>query len=284
MALENLHGHHAPARAQWLRALLLERERMMNHLGDLGALGNDAGLRFGLDQFSRLKELMVRLNSKVFGHRYLMDSIIPGGVSVDLSLEDFNYLYEEIQMLSQEVKILESIYREHDGLQDRFITTGIIDFNLATQLGLIGLAARASGIQNDWREDLPYLPYSQLKLNNITHSSGDVAARVNVRFQEVEESLRITETILANLPKGRILRKLTSVSSQKIGLGCVEGWRGPITTILCNSDNKHLHWGQLHDPSWQNWPAVEHAVMGNIVPDFPLINKSFNLSYSGHDG
>jgi len=284
MALENLHGCLAPSCAQWLRALLLERERIMNHLGDLGALGNDAGLRFGLDQFSLLKERVLRLNFKLFGHRYLMNSIVPGGVAVDFSSDTCSYLLEEVHMLRQEVKTLESIYKEHDGLQDRFLTTGVINFDLATQLGLLGLAARASGVQNDWREDFPYLPYNELKIKSQTLSSGDVAARVAIRFLEIEESLRVTEAILANLPEGKIIRQLPSVSSQRIGLGCVEGWRGPITTILCNSDEKTLHWGHIHDPSWQNWQAISHAVMGNIVPDFPLINKSFNLSYSGHDG
>lgn len=284
MALENLLEHGVPSRALWLRALLLERERIMNHLGDLGALGNDAGLRFGLDQFSRLKELILRLNSKLFGHRYLMDTIVPGGVTVDLSPEHSKELHEEIHRLRQEVNTLETIYSEHDGLQDRFTNTGMVDFNLATQLGMTGLAARASGLPNDWRLDLPYLPYSHLNLNSITHSSGDVAARVSVRFQDIEQSLRLIETLLTSLPEGEVIGKLTATSSSRIGLGCVEGWRGPVSTILCNRDEQHLHWGHIHDPSWQNWPAVEHAVIGNIVPDFPLINKSFNLSYSSHDG
>ncbi|MFA5960477.1 MAG: NADH-quinone oxidoreductase subunit C [Tatlockia sp.] len=283
MALENLHGHLPPPRAQWLRALLLERERIMNHLGDLGSLGNDAGFRFGLNQFSRLKELVLRLNSKLFNHRYLMDSIVPGGVTIDLSSEDANYLIDEIHMLHQEVKTIESIYQEHDGLQDRFLTTGVIGLDLAVQLGLLGLTARASGVQNDWRKDLPYPPYNKLNVKSQIKSSGDVAARVAIRFQEIEASLCLIKAIVTSLPKGKIISKLPAVPSHNIGLGCVEGWRGPITTILCNSDNKHLCWGQIHDPSWQNWPALEHAVIGNIVPDFPLINKSFNLSYSGHD-
>jgi len=284
MALENLHGIHPPPRAQWIRALLLERERIMNHLGDLGVLGNDAGFRFGLNQFSRLKELVLRRNSKLFGHRYLMDSITPGGVAIDLLPEDSNDLFEEIRMLRQEVKTLEHIYREHDGLQDRFLTTGAIDFNLATQLMLLGLVARASGVSNDWREDFPCFPYNQLNFKGHTKLSGDVAARVAIRFQEIEASLSLMETILSSLPRGSLRKNLPPASSTTIGLGCVEGWRGPITTILCNRDKKHLHWGQIHDPSWQNWPALEHAVMENIVPDFPLINKSFNLSYSSHDG
>jgi Ni,Fe-hydrogenase III large subunit/Ni,Fe-hydrogenase III component G len=284
MALENLHGYQPPPRAQWIRALLLERERIMNHLGDLGALGNDAGFRFGLNQFSRLKELVSRHNYKLFGHRYLMDSIIPGGVATDLSTADLNDLFNEIHLVRREVNTLESIYREHDGLQDRFLTTGIIDFNLATHLGLLGLAARASGVKNDWREDFPYLPYNQFHFKSKIQSAGDVAARVAIRFLEIESSLQLVERILSTLPKGSVRRTLPAVHSSKIGLGCVEGWRGPIITVLCNSDKKHLHWSQIHDPSWQNWPALEHAVIGNIVPDFPLINKSLNLSYSSHDG
>lgn len=284
MALENLHSIHPTPRARWLRALLLERERIMNHLGDLGALGNDAGFRFGLNQFSRLKELVLRSNFKLFGHRYLRDTIISGGVAVDLTSEDSNEMREEIQMLRQEIKILEHIYKEHDGLQDRFVTTGMIDFKLATHLGLVGLVARASGVSNDWREDFSYFPYNRCDFKSHTQLSGDVAARVIIRFQELETSLNLLETILASLPKGGIKKNLPLVSSSTIGFGCVEGWRGPISTILCNRDKEHLHWVQIHDPSWQNWPALEHAVMGNIVPDFPLINKSLNLSYSSHDG
>lgn len=284
MALENLHGIHPPPRAQWLRALLLERERIMNHLGDLGAIGNDAGFQFGFNQFSRLKELVLRRNFKLFGHRYLMDNIIPGGIAIDLHSEALNDLFEEIQMLRHEVTTLEHIYKEHDGLQDRLLTTGIIDFKLATELRLLGLIARASGISNDWREKLPCFPYNRLNFKGQTTVSGDVAARVAIRFQEIAASLSLMETMLSSLPRGNLKKNLPTASFTTIGLGGVEGWRGPIITVLCKHDKQHLHWGQIHDPSWQNWPALGHAVIGNIVPDFPLINKSFNLSYSSHDG
>jgi Ni,Fe-hydrogenase III large subunit/Ni,Fe-hydrogenase III component G len=284
MAFENAHQYTAPPRAKWLRGLFLERERIMNHLGDIGALGNDAGLRFAQDQFSRLKEIMLRMNQQLFGHRYLMDLIIPGGVSIDLSIECIVEIQREIEQLHHEVYSLKSIYDEHEGLQDRFISTGVVDTALARSLGLLGLVARASGINNDWRADMSFTPYNQLDCNIQTASSGDVAARVAIRFQEIEESLSLMKLILAQLPKGAIYEPLPAIACQGIGIGCVEGWRGPIFTIVCAADKSKLKWAQIHEPSWQNWLALEHAVIGNIVPDFPLINKSLNLSYSGHDG
>lgn len=283
MAIENLHQQTITPRAQWLRALLLERERIMNHLGDLGALGNDAGLSFGFSQFSRLKEMVLRLNSKLFGHRYLMDIIVPGGITVDLPLASVAAIQQEIQMLQDEVHELQAIYAEHVGLQDRFVATGIVSTELAQKLGLLGLVGRASGMSVDWRTCMPYAPYNQLNVRICTENAGDVAARVSVRFQEIEESLRLMEALL-KLPQGPVQHTLSQVTNSRVGQGCVEGWRGPVFVIVCNKDAEHLGWVQIHDSSWQNWLALEHAVMGNIVPDFPLINKSFNLSYSGHDG
>ncbi len=284
MAMENIYQFSVPPRAQWLRALLLERERIMNHLGDIGALGHDAGLHFGQDQFSRIKELMLRTNFKLFGHRYLMDLIIPGGVSMDLSAEGCSEIQQEIHALRQELLILKSIYEEHEGLQDRFISTGIVEPSLAQSLGLIGLVARASGIDNDWRVDMPYAPYNHLVCNTQTVIAGDVAARVAIRYQEIEESLSLIESILDQIEPGMIQKQLPANISNLVGMGCVEGWRGPILIMLSAQGKNQLNWVHVHDPSWQNWPALEHAVLGNIVPDFPLINKSFNLSYSGHDG
>ncbi len=283
MAVENLHQQTIMPRAQWLRAFLLERERIMNHLGDLGALGNDAGLSFGFSQFSRLKETVLRLNAKLFGHRYLMDIIVPGGITVDLPFGSIAAIQQEIQMLQSEVKELQIIYAEHEGLQDRFVTTGIIDAELAQKLGLLGLTSRASGMGIDWRVCMSHAPYNQLNVHICTENAGDVAARVSVRFQEIEESLRLMEIFLKKLPQGSVQHALPQVTASGVGLGCVEGWRGPVFVAVCNKDAEHLCWAQVHDSSWQNWLALEHAVMGNIVPDFPLINKSFNLSYSGHD-
>jgi Ni,Fe-hydrogenase III large subunit len=282
-AVEGASRTAPPARALWLRALLLERERMANHLGDLGAIGNDAGLAFGLAQFSRLKEDLLRTNQALFGHRYLMDAIIPGGVARDLLPAGNNRLISEMRALTREIKNLQEIYYEHAGLQDRFITTGQIAPELAARLGLTGLAGRASGQAWDNRAQYPCEPYTQLEVRMMTHRNGDVAARVIVRFEELYESLRLGQEILAKLPPGEIFTPLNSMPAGSRGLGWVEGWRGEVLLAVQTGPEGRIRRAFAHDPSWQNWPALEYAVMGNIVPDFPLINKSFNLSYSGHD-
>ncbi len=283
MAAEAACGCAIPARAAWLRALLLERERVANHLGDLGALGNDGGLAFGLAQFSRLRELWQRTSAAVFGHRLLMDLIVPGGVAVDPSRAGLADVRAQCRELHGEVARLRSIYDEHAGLQDRFLTAGIVTPDLAAQLGLTGLAARASGSPHDLRVNLPCPPYDQLGVKAAMEVRGDVAARVAVRFDEIFESLRLIESIADGLPNGDVRVDLPKSSGPGFGIGWVEGWRGDVLVALEADDGGRLQRCHCHDPSWQNWPLLEHAVIGNIVPDFPLINKSFNLSYSGQD-
>lgn len=282
-ALEALCRCPVPPRALWLRALLLERERVANHLGDLGALGNDAGLGFGLAQFMRLKEDWLRLNQEVFSHRYLMDRIVPGGTSCDLKPGDAERLTAQCDAIQQEVKLLKNIYDDHAGLQDRFLTTGHVTPQLAAQLGLIGMAGRASGQTWDLRVEAPCAPYDQLDTSMVTHRNGDVAARVIVRFEEAMESLRLIRDILRRLPAGETRAPLPPAAEGSVGVGWIEGWRGEILVALEAGANGGIRRCHCHDPSWQNWPVLEHAVIGNIVPDFPLINKSFNLSYSGQD-
>jgi Ni,Fe-hydrogenase III large subunit len=272
-----------PARAEWLRALLMERERVANHLGDLGALGNDAGLAFGLAQFSRLREQWLRLNGEVFGHRLLMDCIVPGGVAADLDAAALVQIRQQCVDIAKEVLRLRAIYDEHAGLQDRFQTTGIVTPELAAHLGLCGLTGRASGQAHDLRVDFPRPPYDRLKVKLAVDTRGDVAARVTVRFDELIESLRLIRLIADELPEGEVRPSLPPIDSDSFGVGWVEGWRGEVLVALETDASGQVRRCHCHDPSWQNWPLLEHAVLGNIVPDFPLINKSFNLSYSGHD-
>jgi Ni,Fe-hydrogenase III large subunit len=272
-----------PPRAAWLRALLLERERVANHLGDLGALGNDAALAFGLAQFSRLREQWQRVSGELFGHRLLMDRIVPGGVAVDLDRAGAERIAQQCRGIENELRPLRAIYDEHAGLQDRFHTTGIVTPELAARLGLTGLAGRASGQAHDLRVDLPCAPYDRLTVKLATDKRGDVAARVALRFDEVTESLRLIRVIVDELPAGELRSPLPPVADDGFGIGWVEGWRGEVLVALEADAAGLLRRGHCHDPSWQNWPLLEHAVLGNIVPDFPLINKSFNLSYSGHD-
>lgn len=283
MALESALGIEVPERAQWLRALMLERERVANHLGDLGALGNDAGLAFGLAQFSRLREDWQRLSMDTFGHRFMMDRVAPGGVAADPQAVLLELMRAQCDEIEREVIGLRAAYDEHAGLQDRFMGAGRVTPQLAAQLGLTGLAGRASGRAADLRCDAAWSPYDRLEVAMATHRNGDVAARVAVRFDETVESLRLIRALCAGMPGGPARVDVPLPAHHANGAGWVEGWRGEVFVALELGADGGIRRCHCHDPSWQNWPVLEHAVIGNIVPDFPLINKSFNLSYSGHD-
>ncbi|MCF8177658.1 MAG: NADH-quinone oxidoreductase subunit C [Sulfuritalea sp.] len=285
-AIEAACGIEAPSRALLLRALILERERVANHLGDLGALGNDAAFAFGLTQFLRLKEDWLRLNHQVFGHRFMMDCIVPGGVLADIDASAAAALAAQCGTVMRAVKELRVLYDEHSGLQDRFVSTGALDAGLAAELSLTGFAARASGILLDGRAHrqayTPPPPYAALGVRPVSDDRGDVAARVAVRFDEIFESLRLLHKIAQDLIPGETWADFVPVAGAN-GLGVVEGWRGEVLVGVQFDQDGALARVHPHDPSWQTWPALEHAVMKDIVPDFPLINKSFNLSYSGVD-
>ena len=303
MAVEGATTCPVPSRALWLRALLLERERIANHLGDLGFLGNDAGFAFGLSQFSRLKEDVLRLHHELFGHRYLMDAIVVGGVARDIDAIGLSRISSQTATLGDAIEELRRIYDDHAGVQDRFNTTGIVTRELAAQLGLTGQAGRASGIAFDARIQNRSAPYDVLDVRLVSHRQGDVASRARQRFDEAIESLRLCDVIVARLSesesaadsagvdvdhgsgarRGAIVANVPLLERDALGLGYVESWRGPVMIALEARAGQRIERLHAHDPSWQNWPVLEHAIIGNIVPDFPLINKSFNLSYSGHD-
>ncbi len=282
-ALEGMSAARVPARATWLRALALELERLANHLGDLGALGNDAGFAVGLAQFSRLKEQLLRSTEQALGQRYLMDLVVPGGTRVDLARSASDGLLDCLASMATEVETLRAIYDEHSGVRDRFVGAGAVTPALAAKLGLTGLAGRASGQAFDLRCDLPCDPYGDLAPKKVVRAEGDVAARVAVRFDEASESIRLVRQIVEHLPHGGHRRPVSTAEEGSWGIGLIEGWRGPVLLALEAGPAGVIRRCHPHDPSWQNWPVLEHAIIDNIVPDFPLINKSFNLSYSGHD-
>jgi Ni,Fe-hydrogenase III large subunit len=282
-AFEGIAAAAVPARASWLRALALECERIANHLGDLGALGNDAGFAFGLAQFSRLKEVWLRAIEAALGQRYLMDFVVPGGVISNPGEQELAALSACAAKIAAEAAAIRGIYDEHAGVRDRFAGAGIVTPALAAQLGLCGLAGRASAQLQDLRVDLPCAPYGDLSVRTFSSRDGDVAARVAVRFDELQESARLVDEIVRRLPDGAFRAVFAPTAQAGMGVGIIEGWRGPLLVALRIAADGLIQRCHPHDPSWQNWPVLEHAIIGNIVPDFPLINKSFNLSYSGHD-
>ncbi len=282
MALEQAAGISIPPRATWLRALLLERERIANHLGDLGALANDAGWTLPLSWLSRLREDCLREQAAWCGHRLLMDTLQPGGCSLDISDDRAMEWQASLERLEQEIIWIQHRFEEHGGMQDRFLGTGCVSPELALALGLSGLAGRASGQGYDVRVDSGMAPYDQLNLHKQIRSEGDVAARVQIRFAEVLSSIQLMSQLLAALPPGPVAVSMPSYLVDGHGHGWVEGWRGGVLVSLYIRSNALLR-VHVQDPSWLNWPVLEYAIMDNIVADFPLINKSFNLAYAGHD-
>jgi len=282
MAVEAAAGATVPPRATWLRAVLLERERVANHLGDLGALGNDAAFAFAATQFSALREQWQRGNAQAWGHRLLMEAVTAGGVASDPAPDVIAAMDAAVTTLGLQLRALRAIFDEHAGMQDRFVLTGRVEPALASRLGLTGLAARASGIALDLRQAGNWEPYATAGAPIVVQHNGDVAARVKQRFDELETSLQILGRLLTGMPAGATWVAVPPPRHGR-GVGWVEGWRGPVLVALEFDGEGRVCAAHFHDPSTLNWPALEYAILGNIVADFPLINKSFNLSYAGHD-
>jgi Ni,Fe-hydrogenase III large subunit len=286
MALETMTGCQVPQRGNWLRALFLERERIANHLGDIGAICNDAAFAFMLYQLSRLKEMLLRTNLRLFGHRFIMDKVIPGGVAVTIDPAGKRDILAEMELLQKDFEKLVTIYDENPSLEDRVRDTGILKPATARELCVVGIVARASGLNLDCRIFHPFPPYDRydwMELDVPVLISGDVHARVWVRIQEVRESMRIIRKILEDMPDGEISVPFVQPLPCMTGFSAVEGWRGEIIYWLQSGPSGEINRCMVRDPSSVNWLGLELAVLGNIVPDFPLCNKSFNQSYSGHD-
>ncbi len=282
-AVENLTGCKPTSRSQWLRALFLERERIANHLGDLGAICNDVAFAFLLYQFHRLKELLLRTNLTLFGHRLLMDRIAPGGVKADLDADDIKTILAEMDFLSTEFERLVLIYDENASVEDRVRDTGILKPEKARELCVVGVVARASGLNLDCRIHHVFPPYDVLCVNVPVLISGDVHARAWVRVEEVRESIRLIRELLNTLPEGETVVSCDAPRPNQSGFAAVESWRGEIITWVQSGPRGEINRCMIRDPSSVNWLGLEQCVHGNIVPDFPVCNKSFNQSYSGHD-
>jgi Ni,Fe-hydrogenase III large subunit len=239
-----------------------------------------------LYQLMRLKEGMLCTNSELFGHRFIMDRIIPGGVAVDIDEKGKEKILSELKWLEREFEKLVTIYDENPSLEDRVRDTGVLLPEKARELCVVGIVARASGMNLDCRifnSFPPYDQYDRVELDVPVLVTGDVHARTWVRIHEVRESIRIIRWLLDNLPDGNINGTIEPPLSEKAGFAAVEGWRGEIIYWLQSGPAGEINRCMVRDPSSVNWLGLEQSIPGNIVPDFPLCNKSFNQSYSGHD-
>jgi Ni,Fe-hydrogenase III large subunit len=273
-----------PPRAAWLRALMAELERLANHFGDFGAICNDASFSIMHAQCGGLRERTLRAAAAGFGHRLMMDCVVPGGVAADLDPGGAAQIENLLTEIGRVFPKLVGLYDSTASLQDRTVTTGILKPALARQFGAGGFVGRASGRLFDARRAIAYPPYDMLAFEVPMLDEGDVNARVWIRIREIEQSIGLIGQILAALPAGPLRVGVAPAGTEaREGLGFAESFRGDILAWLRLDRDGRIARCHLRDPSWFQWPLLEAAIEGNIVADFPLCNKSFNCSYSGHD-
>ena len=273
-AVERAANVEAPPRGRALRTVCLELERVYNHIADIGAIANDA---------MRLKERVLRLNEELTGNRLLRGMATLGGVRFDWGAGQLKSIRRLVTELRPEFESLVGLIRESSSTRDRLEAAGILKPQTALDLGVVGVAGRASGIDRDLRRDFPHAAYDGVNFTVPVYREGDVLHRMQVRIDEVPAALSIIEQVVATLPDGPTRVDVPNPPPNQVALGYVEGWRGEIFHWIRTAADGRLARCKIKDPSLQNWPALSEAILGNIIPDFPVVNKSFNLSYSGTD-
>lgn len=282
-ALESLAGLQIPPRAAYVRVVLLELERLYNHIADVGAICTDTGFAVANAHAMRIREEMLRLNARLVGHRLLRGTLMPGGARYDFTAEQVADTRETVRCAVIDFDEVVEIALNNGLVLDRLHGTGYLSRQTARKLQVVGLVARASGIDRDARRDHPFAAYADLSPHVPVYSEGDVWARLMVRVEEAREAANLIIRALDGLPEGKISAPLPVLPAGVSGFGLVEGWRGPIWHWLVAGEQNRLARAKIKDPSFANWPALHYAILKNIVPDFPLVNKSFNLSYAGND-
>jgi Ni,Fe-hydrogenase III large subunit/Ni,Fe-hydrogenase III component G len=282
-ALESLAGVVIPPRAAHLRVVWLELERLYNHIADVGAICTDTGFAVANAHALRLREEVLRLNGRLAGHRLLRGAVVAGGVGRDISAQQIADVRATLSRLIADFNEVVEIAANNTLVLDRLHDTGRLTNRTARELQVVGIAARASGIDADARRDHPFAAYAGLSPRVVVFNEGDVWARMMVRVEEAREAVNLILRALDALPAGDCAQAIEDIPAGESAFGLVEGWRGPIWHWVVAGNDNTLSRVKVKDPSFANWPAVNYAILKNIVPDFPLINKSFNLSYAGND-
>jgi Ni,Fe-hydrogenase III large subunit len=283
-AVERLTATDVPPRARWARVLLAELERLYNHVGDLGNICAGIGFQSAVARLGSLKERLLRLNDGLTGHRYLTGVVAPGGLWTDLDPQALAVLPARLAEIGPELAAAVRAVVRSEGVMARLHGTGVVSQRTATTLGALGVAARATGLRLDLRRDRPYAAYGEVEAGPVAVSAGDVAARFHVRAQEAQDALRLIREVLGRLPTGGVLAPLAKTPlAGATAMAGAEGPRGASWIWLRAGSDGTIDRLHLRSGSFANWPVVAAAVPGDLVPDFPLINKSFELCYACTD-
>jgi Ni,Fe-hydrogenase III large subunit/Ni,Fe-hydrogenase III component G len=282
-AIERAAQIEVPLRAQVMRTILLELERICNHVADIGAIATDVGFVIANAHASRIKEMMVTLNEQLTGSRLLRSMTCIGGIRRGWDAAQLDTLRSTVGSFAREFQDLMSLIESSESTRDRLEQTGILKPEKAKDLGIVGVGGRASGVDLDVRRDHPYAAYPRYSFRVPVYQAGDVWHRMQVRVDEVSESISIIRHAADENLRGDFRAPVPVIPADRCALSAVEGWRGEIIHWIRTGPDNQLERCKIKDPSLNNWPALVEAVQGNIIADFPVINKSFNLSYSGTD-
>jgi Ni,Fe-hydrogenase III large subunit/Ni,Fe-hydrogenase III component G len=282
-AIEKIAGIQLPERAEYSRVVFAELERLVSHLGDLAGVCVDVGYGFAASQFRMLRIWTYQAIEEVGNSRFLRSVNRPGGLRKDFLTGNEKKLLEQLVRIQNELTATVDIVKANGLFIDRVEHTGILTTNIALDMNTVGPAGRASGIRNDVRKDYPYAAYGKLRFEIPEHNNGDVNCRINVKIAECYTAIDLITQAIKNMPVGNVFTPITQVELYKYALGYTESPRGENLHWIMTGPNNTIFRYKIRTPSFCNWPALCHAVKGNIVPDFPLINKSFNLSYAGND-
>ncbi len=282
-AVESLSETRIPPRAQVIRGIAQELERVANHIGDLGALAGDVGYLPTMSYCGRIRGDVLNMTAVLCGNRFGRGLVRPGGVALDLDSQSVDELKRRVRTTAKDAKVAVELLWDSPSVMGRFDRTGTLSRETCERIGLVGVAARACGVDRDVRRDFPYGIYRFAQIPISTWDSGDVFARAFVRWLEVQRSLAFVEEQLGALPPGPVLRPIAELRPDYAVVTLAEGWRGEICHVVSTNAAGRFDRYTVVDPSFHNWFGLAMALRNEQISDFPLCNKSFNLSYCGHD-